>query len=124
MCNQTTAAIHYVIVCGSYDRSRYNDRLCNALGNELAKYNIGIISGGGRPGIKVGESMNRTLSDLGQYDPFKIVTVFRKRNKGDELKTKRIGCNLFVGNDIHDIREYLFSKSRIVIVIGGAVKTK
>ena len=122
--NQTIAPIHQVIICGSYERSRFNERLCNLLGNKLAERNLGLISGGGKPGIKVAESMNRTLSDLGQYDPFKIINVFRKKKEGDLLETKRIGCNLFVGSDVHDIREYLFTRSRIMIAISGALKTK
>ena len=114
----------YVLICGSYQDNRVIDKLCTILGNELAKQNIGLISGGGRPAIKIAESMDKTLTDMGYDEPFKIVTIYRKKRKEDDLKTKRIGCNLFVEKDIHDIRDYLFSKSKVSIVIGGATKTK
>lgn len=126
--DSTFSLIHftvpYVMICGSYQRNRINDKLCNLLGTELAKFNIGVISAGGKPALKISESMNKMLSDLGQYDPNKIVTVYRKKGKTDELKIKRIGSILFVGNDIHDIRDYIFSKSKVLIAIGGATKTK
>ena len=116
--------VPYILICGSYHRNRRNDKLCDVLGNQLAKYNIGIISGGSEPAIKVAESLNKILTDLNQYEPTKIITVFRKKINENELKIKRIGCNLFIGNNIHEMRDYVFSNSKALIIIGGATKTK
>ena len=119
-----TFAIPYVLVCGSYQRNRSNDRFCDSLGSKIARHNIGIISAGGRPGIKVGECLNKMLTDSGQYEPTKLLTVYRKKDPGDEIKVKRFGCAMFIGNTLEEMRAYLFSRSKVMIVIGGASKTK
>lgn len=117
-------AIPYVLVCGSYQRSRTNDKLCEVLGSKIARHNIGIVSAGGKPGIRVGESLNKALTGSGQYEPTKILTVYRKKEPDDELKVKRMGCSLFVGNTLDEMRSYLFSKSKVMIVIGGTFRTR
>jgi predicted Rossmann-fold nucleotide-binding protein len=116
--------VPYVLICGSYHINRNNDKLCDFLGSELAKHNIGIISGGAKPGIRVAESLNRLLTDLDQYQSSKIITVYRKKNVAEEIKIKRIGSIFFEGRNIGEMRDYLFSISKIVIVIGGATKTR
>ena len=118
------STVPYVLISGSYQRNRMNDKLCTYLGNKLAQQNIGIISGAGKPGLKVSESMNKILTDLNQYEHTKIVTVFRRKGNKDELRIKRIGSIYFVGNDIHELREFLLYQSKVMIVIGGATKTK
>ena len=119
-----SSAVPYVLISGSYKQNRSNDQLCNFLGNRLAQHNINMISGGGKPGIKVAESMNRMLTDLNQYEHNKIVTVYRRKGNEDELKIKRIGSIRFEGNDIHEMRSHLLSNSKAMIVIGGATKTR
>ncbi len=56
----------YVFIAGSYEHNRSNDNLCRILGFELAKYDIGVISAGGKPGLQVTYSMDKALSDLNQ----------------------------------------------------------
>ena len=58
------------------------------LGSELAKHNIGVISGGGKPGIRVAESLNRLFTDLEQYQSSKIITVLEEKMLQEELKIK------------------------------------
>jgi len=118
------STIPYVLISGSYQRNRTNDKLCTYLGNKLAQQNIGIISGGNKPGLKVSESMNKILTDLNQYEHDKIVTVFRRKGNKDELRIKRIGSIYFVGNDIQELREFLIYKSKAIIVIDGITKTR
>lgn len=50
----------YVFISGSYERNSNNDSLCRILGFELAKHNIGIITAGGKPGLQVIDSMDKT----------------------------------------------------------------
>ena len=92
--------VPYVLICGSYHVNRNNDKLWDFVGNELAKHNIGVISGGGKPGIRVAESLNRLLTDLEQYQSSKIITVYRKKNIPEELKIKRIGSIFFEGKNM------------------------
>lgn len=117
-------AVPYVLVCGSYERNRINDKFCDVLGNKIAKHNIGIVSAGGRPGIKIGDSVNKTLTASGRYEPTKMVTVYRKKGPKEKLRVTRMGCCLFVGNTIDEMRSYLFTKSKVLIVIGGGVRTR
>lgn len=116
--------VPYVLICGSYHINRNNDKLCDFLGSELAKHNIGIISSGGKPGIRVAESLNKLLTDLEQYQSSKIITVYRKKNTAEELKIKRIGSIFFEGKNIDEMRNYLLTNCKVMIVIGGAAKTK
>lgn len=117
-------AFPYVLISGSYNKNRANDKFCDALGSRMARHNIGVVSAGGRPGMKVGECINKTLTDSGHYEPTKILTIYRKKDPGDELKVKRFGCSLFIGDTLDEMRTYLFSKSKVMIVIGGASKTR
>ncbi len=116
--------VPYILICGSYHINRNNDKFCDFLGSGLAKHNIGVISGGGKPGIRVAESLNRLLTDLEQYQSSKIITVYRKKNTAEELKIKRIGFIFFEGKNVDEMRSYLLANSKVMIVIGGAVKTK
>lgn len=122
--SKTFLPINYVLVCGSYLRNRNNDRLCNLLGHELATHNIGMISGGGRPGVKVAESMARSLIALTQYAPYKIKTVFRLKGSKERISLPRIGSHEFIGNNVLELRHYLLSNVKALVVIGGATRTK
>jgi predicted Rossmann-fold nucleotide-binding protein len=114
----------HICVCGSYQKNRTNDKICEILGNELAELGVGLISAGGVPAQKIMESMDRTLTALSLYDPSKIITVFRKKTREEEIRIKRFGTVIFIGNNLDELREYILSKSKVVIVIGGATKTK
>lgn len=68
----------YVFISGSYEQNRKIDALCKVLGCELAKHNVGIMSGGGKPGLKISTFMDVTLNDLGRYEPSRIITFIEK----------------------------------------------
>lgn len=114
----------YVLICGSYQLNKTNDAFCEVLGIEFARQNIGIISGGGVSGLKVAESMDKALTELNCYDPTKIVTVYRKKSTVEEIKVRRTGSAVFIGESIEEMRSFIFSKVSVVVVIGGSTKTK
>jgi predicted Rossmann-fold nucleotide-binding protein len=116
--------VPYVLICGSYHLDKNNDKFCNLLGSKLAKYNLGIILGGSKPGIKVAESLYKLLTDLDQYQSSKIITVYRRKSTTEELKIKRIGSIFFEGKNIDEMRNYLFRNSKVVVIIGGSTKTR
>ena len=124
--NTTQSVIHfstpYVFIAGSYHRSRNNDSLCRILGFELSKYNIGVISAGGKPGLQVTYSLDKALSDSNQYEPTKLLTFYRRKLKQDYLKIKRVG-NIFIGKDVEEMRDAMLSKATVMIAIGGGNRT-
>lgn len=121
---QIPFTVPFVFISGSYEKGRPIDKLCDFLGSGFAQNNIGLISGGGRPAEKVGEGMHRAMDALDQYDPFKIITVYRKKFRDDRLLIKRFGCKVFVGNDIEGVRSFVLSKAKALVAIRGDLRTK
>ena len=117
-------ATPYVFIAGSYERSRNNDNLCKILGFELAKYDIGLISAGGPPALKILSSMDKAMSDMNQYEPTKLLTFYRKRVRPNFPNVTGIGCFIFVGRDLKELRSAMIAKARVMIVIGGSGRTK
>jgi predicted Rossmann-fold nucleotide-binding protein len=114
----------YILISGSYQKNRANDRLCDFIGAELAKHDMKIISGGGNSADRVASSMAGSLDELNSYDTSKIVTVYRRKLNGEEIKARRVGTILFEGNNLQELRNFLFSKSCAIVIIGGAFKTR
>jgi hypothetical protein len=95
------------------------DAFCTSFGFELAELKWGIISGGGKAGLRVSAALDRALTYSNLYEPTKILTFYRRKGGYEDDSKQRCGCKLFEGNSIKELREAMIRRSKIIVAIGG-----
>ena len=110
-----------VVILGSFRNDSYN-LLCKKLGEELARKDFNIYSGGGQyAGTVVAEGAWEHFKKRGIKPYEKIEFIFREGGGSSNPQKGRI---TYIGEDLDEMRKHLISSDRICIVLGGGEGTK
>ena len=112
-----------VVICGS-DESGDNDELCTLLGRALGESGIGVVSGGGRPGIVVSYAAAEQFKAMGKYDPNMIMCYYESGPIPVIVPERRLGSIKYFGEDRLKMRKEMIRQARAAVLIGGRDGTR
>lgn len=97
--------------------------MCELLGSALSSLQVKIVSGAGKPGIRVSQSFYEKSSLENLFEPEFVQFCFRRKKSAADRLVPNIGLSVHYDASVNELRRIMLAKAKAMIIIGGEMGT-